>query len=93
MDAKMMPGKLRYTFAGIALSALAWLGLVILIGMGFVMIGFAAPFAGIYAFAVIGYAGVISEAHEFARRRARWVPSEVPGRTHRLELTLRRSAQ
>jgi hypothetical protein len=92
MDPQMMPGKLRYTWDGIALSALAWLGLIVLIGMGFVMIGFAAPFAGIYAFAVVGYAGVISEAQEFARRRARWVPSEKPERARRLELTLRRSA-
>jgi hypothetical protein len=93
MDPRRLPEKLHYTFTGIAVSALAWLGLVFLIGMGFVMIGFAAPFAGIYAFAVIGYTGVISEAHEFAKRRARPLPSKAPVRTHRLVFTVRRPAR
>jgi hypothetical protein len=92
MDSRTLTGKLRYTFAGIALCALAWLGLFVLIGVGFILIGFAAPFAAIYAFPVVGYSGVISEAHEFARRRARPVPSTEPVRTPRLALTVRRVA-
>jgi hypothetical protein len=93
MDPRRVPEKLHYTFAGIAVSALAWLGLLFLIGMGFVMIGFAAPFAGIYAFAVIGYAGVISEAHEFAKRHARTAPSKEPVRTPGVEVTVRQLAR
>jgi Flp pilus assembly protein TadB len=92
MNPRIQPEKLRYTLAGITLSALAWLGLFVLIGLGFIMIGFAAPFAGIYAFAVVGYTGVVSEAHEFARRRARTRPTKEPLPTRRLALTVRRAA-
>jgi hypothetical protein len=92
MDSRMLTGKLHYTFAGLALCALAWLGLFVLIGLGFIMIGFAAPFAGIYAFAVVGYSGVVSDAHEFARRRARTRPTKEPLPTRRLALTVRRAA-
>jgi hypothetical protein len=84
--------KYRFTFSGIALVALAWLGLLFLVGAGFIMIAYAAPIAIFYVVALVGYVGVISEAHEFAKTRARPVPTPVPARTTSRVITLRRSA-
>jgi hypothetical protein len=83
MEKPMPPTKYRYTFGGIALVILAWLGLLFLVSGGFIMIAYAAPFAIFYVVAVIGYVGVISEAHQFAKTRARPVPAEQPAPTVR----------
>jgi hypothetical protein len=91
MDQRNLPAPVRYTVAGIALVALAWLGLIFLIGAGFIMIAFAAPFAGFYAAAVIGYSGAISEAHEFAKRRARPVSMKAPASERPRVVTIRRA--
>jgi hypothetical protein len=91
MEKPMSPTKYRYTFGGIALVALAWLGLLFLVSAGFIMIAYAAPFAIFYVVAVIGYVGAISEAHQFAKAQARPVPASEPARTTPRVLTVRRS--
>jgi hypothetical protein len=84
--------KYRYTFSGIALVALAWLGFLFLVSAGFIMIAYAAPIAIFYVVALIGYVGLISEAHEFAKARARPVLVPEPARKTPRVVMLRRSS-
>jgi hypothetical protein len=65
----MTKPKIRYPLHTILVVTAAWLGFLFLVIAGF-PIALVAPLACFYVFPLVGYTGVLSAAHAYARRHA-----------------------
>jgi hypothetical protein len=70
--------RLRYPARAILAVAGAWLVFLLLLIIGFGALALIAPIACFYVAGLVGYVGLLSEAHEYARRQAYVVASPKP---------------
>ena len=70
--------KLRYPARAVLAVVGAWFVFLLLVIIGFGALALISPIACFYVAGLVGYVGLLSEAHEYARRQAYVVASPKP---------------
>jgi hypothetical protein len=84
--------KIRYPLQAIFVVFAAWLGFLFMVVAGF-PIALCPPLACFYAFPLVGYTGVLSAAHAYARRHAIVVAPPKPAAQEARAIFVRRTLE